>query len=83
MQQNLYMLRILPAQGKLVLQQVTYLKCKAWLPRNFIQSEVSIHTTCDNLIQCCKTGLNVGDKKSFAAMLQNKLQVSDARFTVA
>ena len=50
---------------------------------NFIQSEVSIHTTCDNLIQCCKTGLNVGDKTSFAAMLQTKLHVSDARFTVA
>ena len=65
------------------MQQVTYLKCMAWLPRNFIQSEVSIHTTRNNLIQCCKTGLNVGVKTSFAAMLQNKLHVSDARFTVA
>ena len=30
----------------------------AWLPRNFIQSEVNIHTICNNLI-CCKAGLNV------------------------
>ena len=30
----------------------------AWLPYNFIQSEGSIHATCNNLV-CCKTGLNV------------------------
>ena len=78
----MYMLRVLPAQCKLVLQQVMYLQCIAWLPRTFIQSEVSIYTTCKNLI-CCKTGLNVGDKTSFAAMLQTKLHVSDACFTVA
>ena len=29
-----------------------------WLPHNFIQSEVSIHATCNNLV-CCKTSLNV------------------------
>ena len=33
----------------------------AWLPRNFNQSEVSIHATSKNLI-CCKTGFNVGGK---------------------
>ena len=37
------------------------LPCMAWLPRNVIQSEVSIHATCSNLI-CCKTGLKVGGK---------------------
>ena len=35
--QNLYMLRVLLAQGKLVLQQVS---CMAWHPRNFIKSEL-------------------------------------------
>ena len=42
MQQNLYMLRVLPAQGKLVLPQVTQIGCKAslrrsrfWMSRNF------------------------------------------------
>ena len=30
----------------------------AWLSHNFIQSEGSIHATCNNLV-CCKTGLNV------------------------
>ena len=30
----------------------------ARLPRSFIQSEVNIHATCNNLI-CCKTGLNM------------------------
>ena len=33
----------------------------ACLPHNFIQSEVSIHPTCNNLI-CLGTGLNVGGK---------------------
>ena len=33
----------------------------ACLPHNFIQSEVSIHPTCNNLI-CQGTGLNVGGK---------------------
>ena len=33
----------------------------AWLPRNFIQSEVSIHVTCNNLI-CCKSALKLGGK---------------------
>ena len=47
-----------------------------------------IFATCNNLI-CCKTGLNVGSKTSihrfstcFVAMLQNKLHVFVARFTV-
>ena len=53
------MLRLLPAQGKLVLQQLTKLPCTAWLPRNFIQSEISILTTGNNLI-CCETGLSYG-----------------------
>ena len=48
------MLRVLPAQGKLVLQQVTPLTCMTWLRCNFIQSEVSIDATWNNLI-CCKT----------------------------
>ena len=38
--QTLYMLPVLPAQGKLVLLQVMSIQCMAWLPRNFIQSEV-------------------------------------------
>ena len=33
----------------------------AWLPRNFIQSDVSIHVTCNNLIYC-KSGLKLGGK---------------------
>ena len=33
----------------------------ACLPHNFIQSEVSIHATCNNLI-CQGTGLNAGGK---------------------
>ena len=37
-------LRVLLAQGKLVLKQVTQLPCMALLPRNYIQSEVSINT---------------------------------------
>ena len=56
LQQNLFMLRILPVQGKPVLQEVTYFPCMVCLPRNFIQSKVSIHATCNDLI-CCKTGL--------------------------
>ena len=40
------MLRALPAKGKLVLKQVTYLSCMASLPHYFIQSEVSIRATC-------------------------------------
>ena len=59
LQQNLYMLRLLPAQGKLVLQQLTKLPCTAWFPRNFIQSEISILSTGNNLI-CCETGLSYG-----------------------
>ena len=39
----------LPAQGKLVLQQVTWCLCMAWLPHNLIQSEVSIYSNCSNL----------------------------------
>ena len=34
---------------KLVLQLVTQLACMTWLPRNFLQSEVSIQATCNNL----------------------------------
>ena len=71
----------LPAQGKLVLQQVTYRPCIARLPCNFLQSEVSIHATRNNLI--C---LNVGGKTRnipFQLVLRNKLQVFVARFTIA
>ena len=57
--ENLYMLRVFPAQGKLVLQQVTSLPCTAWLPPNVIQSKVSAHAKCNNLIWC-KTGLTGG-----------------------
>ena len=39
--------RLLPTQGKLVLQKVTELMCMASLPRNFIQSGVSIYATCN------------------------------------
>ena len=56
LQQNLFVLRVLPTQGKPVLQEVTELPCMAWLPRNFIQSKLSIRATCNNLI-CCKIGL--------------------------
>ena len=40
----LYSLRVLPAQ----------LQCMAWLACNLIQSEVSIHATCSNLIFIAK-----------------------------
>ena len=52
--------------GKPVLQQVTQVLGMAWLPRNFIQSDVSIHTTCNNLIYC-KEGLSVGGKTHIIA----------------
>ena len=55
------MLRVLLAQDKLCLQQVTQPLCMASLPRNPIQSKVSIHATCSNLIYC-KTDLNVGGR---------------------
>ena len=61
LQKNLYILRILPAQGKCAWQKVKKRPSIAWLPRNFNQSEVSIHATSKNLI-CCKTGFNVGGK---------------------
>ena len=38
----------------------------AWVLRNFFQSVVSIHTTCNNLI-CCKTGSNGGGKTRAAS----------------
>ena len=44
------MLRVLLAQDRLVLQQVTYILCMALLRRNFIQSEVSIHTACSKRV---------------------------------
>ena len=50
------MLQDLPAQGKPVLQQVGFSWVYLWLPRNFSQSEVVIHATCNSLI-CYKTGL--------------------------
>ena len=52
---NLYMLHVLPAQGKLVLLQVTSIQCMAWLPRNFIQSEVrtNIIWICLSSLRCC------------------------------
>ena len=40
-----HMLRVLTAQGKLVLQQVTQPPCMTWVPCIFIQPEVSIYTT--------------------------------------
>ena len=42
---SVHMLRVLPAQGKLVLQQVTQPPCTTWVPPNCIQPEVSIHAT--------------------------------------
>ena len=42
-------------------RQVIEFLCMAWLPRNFIQSDVSIHVTCNNLIYC-KSGLKLGGK---------------------
>ena len=42
-------------------RQVIEFPCMAWLPRNFIQSEVCIHVTCNNLIYC-KSGLKLGGK---------------------
>ena len=61
LKQNLYMLRVLLAQDKLGLQQVTSLSSMAWLPYDFIQSEVSITQLAAAFI-CCTTGLNVGGK---------------------
>ena len=40
-----HMLRVLTAQGKLVLQQVTQPPCMTWVPCIFIQPEVSIYAT--------------------------------------
>ena len=57
--QNMYMLLLLPAQIKLVLQQVMLLTPVYGVnPAYFIQSECSIHATCNKLL-CSKTGLNV------------------------
>ena len=42
-------------------RQLIQFPCMAWLLRNFIQSEVSIHVTCNNLI-CCKSALKLGGK---------------------
>ena len=76
------MLRVLPAQGKRALQQVTSLPC------NFIQSGVSSHATSNNLISC-NTGLNEGGKTHNIAIqliLQHcRKQVARfvARFTIA
>ena len=61
------MLRVLQAQGKLVLQQLTQLPC------NFLELEVSIHATCNNLI--C---LNVGGKTQHSFSTRFAKQV--ARF---
>ena len=44
------MLRVLLSQGKLGLQQETLLGCMALLLRNFIQSEVRIHTSCSKRV---------------------------------
>lgn len=57
------------------------------LPRNPIQSKVSIHATCSNLI-FCKTDFNVGGKNAPLDLqqffvLRNKLHVFVHRFTVA
>ena len=44
----------------------------AWLVRNFIQSEVRIHATCNNVI-CYQTGLNM-DGKTCNIAFQHVLQ---------
>ena len=78
------MLRILQAQRKLVLQQVTWLPRMARLTDNFIQSEDSIDSNCNKLI-FCKTGLMWVVKREhrfstrFAVMLQHTLHVFAAR----
>ena len=50
LQYNLYVLRVLPTQDELLLQRVTQRPFMAWFPRNFMQSEVSIHAISNNLI---------------------------------
>ena len=50
LQYNLYVLRVLPTQGELLLQRVTQLPLMAWFPRNLMQSEVSIHAISNHLI---------------------------------
>ena len=68
---KIYMLWVLPTQ----------LPCMAWLPfpRNFIQSEVSIYATCNNLIVARQVWTWVVIKR---AMLPNKLRVFVAPCTV-
>ena len=61
LQHHLYTLRILLAKGTCFAASDVNrrsIACMAWLRRNLIQSEVSIHATCSNLI-CCKTCLNM------------------------
>ena len=53
---SVYLLLVLPAQGKHVSQQVTQLL------RNLIQSEASIFMQFAATFICCKTDLNVGGK---------------------
>ena len=81
----MYMLLLLPAQSKLVLQQVVLLiPVYGVNPAYFIQSEGSIHSNCDKLI-CFKTGLNVVCKTRKIAIqlvLQKCCKISHM-FTVA
>ena len=60
-QQILYMLPRFSGPRQTCFRQVIEFPCIAWLPRNFIQSEVCIHVTCNNLIYC-KSGLKLGGK---------------------
>ena len=69
------MLRVLLAQGKLVLQQVTYIPCMALLPRNFIQSEVSIHTACSKRV--------TSFFNSFCSNVEKQVALFVTPFTVA
>ena len=60
-QQILYLLPRFSGPRQTCFRQVIEFPCIAWLPRNFIQSEVCIHVTCNNLIYC-KSGLKLGGK---------------------
>ena len=63
--------------------------CMAWLPRNFIQSEASIHTTCSNdnfLARQVWTWVVKGAKKpfnSFCSYVAKQAAHFLARFTAA
>ena len=75
LQRNVYILCVLLAQGQQTWHNLT--PCMAWIQRNFIQSGVSVHATCDKLI-CCKASLNVSGKtrNAFQLVLQQCFQTS-------